>query len=215
MKRALFVVATAALAGCAPTMSSEMLQQYQNRTLYTCCNIHYESSNVSDANYYVGGTVPFGSPVHVTKAGRGEVTIQAGGQELNLHHRYGPPNETLQQYLDKYLVAEDPKMKAATYSRAAQEAIREGRVELGMTKDQVVLSLGYPPAHRTPKLDAWEWTYWYNQWATYRVQFDQNGKVSQLIGAQIPSRNQPIVDDPPPAPAKKAPAKKAPAKKKR
>jgi nitrilase len=59
MKRALLpFLLIVAIAGCSQSMSPELLQQYQNRTLYTCCNIHYESSNVSDANYYVGGTIP-------------------------------------------------------------------------------------------------------------------------------------------------------------
>jgi hypothetical protein len=195
-------------------MSPELLQQYQSRTLYTCCNIHYESSNVSDANYYVGGTVPFGSPVQVQKAERGTLTILAGNQELNLSHRYGEANETFQQYADKVLVSEDPKIKAATYSPSVQQAIKEGRVEQGMTRDQVIMSLGYPPAHRTPSLDAFEWTYWYNTWVTYRVQFGQDGKVSQLIGSQLPSRNQPIKDEPPP-PAKAAKPAKKPAPKKK
>jgi hypothetical protein len=216
MKRALLPISLiAAIAGCQPAMSPEVLQQYQNRTLYTCCNIHYESTNVSDANYYIGGTIPYGSPVQVKKADRGTLTIQAGTQELNLTHRYGAPNETFQQYADKILVEQDPKLKVSAYSQAAQQAIREGRVELGMTKEQVLLSLGYPPAHRTPSLDGWEWTYWYNQWVTYRVQFGENGKVSQIVGTQVPSRNQEIKDDPPPAKASKPAAKKAAPKKKR
>lgn len=217
MKRALLPVALiAAVAGCTPAMAPEVVQQYQSRTLYTCCNIHYESSNVSDANYYIGGTIPFGSPVQVKKADRGTLTIQAGTQELNLAHRYGNQNETFQQYVDKLLVSDDPKSKAAGYSQAAQQAIKEGRVELGMTRDQVLMSLGYPPAHRTPNLTNWEWTYWYNQWVTYRVQFGDDGKVSQIIGNQVPSRNQPIKDDPPPSvKGAKPAAKKAAPKKKR
>jgi outer membrane protein assembly factor BamE (lipoprotein component of BamABCDE complex) len=210
MKRALLpFLLIVAIAGCSQSMSPELLQQYQNRTLYTCCNIHYESSNVSDANYYVGGAIPFGTAAQVKGADRGALTIRAGAQDLTLHHRYGSDNETFQQYIDKVLVSEDPKIKASGYSQAAQQAIKEGRVELGMTKDQVVMSLGYPPAHRTPSLDAWEWTYWYNQWLTYRVQFGEDGKVAQLIGTQLPSRNQAVTDEPPPAKAAKQTQKAA------
>lgn len=214
MKRALLPLGLlAVVAGCTPAMSPEVLQQYQSRTLYTCCNIHYESANVSDANYYVGGTIPFGSQVEVQKADRGTLTISAAGQQLSLSHRYGKENEPFEKYVDKILVSADPKIKVASYSPSVQQAIKEGRVEQGMTKDQVIVSLGYPPTHRTPSLDAWEWTYWYNQWVTYRVQFGQDGKVSQIIGTQVPSRNQPIKDEPPPAPKSTKPAKAAPKKK--
>lgn len=214
MKRALLFAALIAGIGCKTAMAPEVLQQYQSRTLYTCCNIHYESSNVSDANYYIGGTIPFGSTVQVEKADRGTLTIKTGAQELSLAHRYGNQVETFEQYVDKLLVSEDPKLKAASYSLAVQGAIKEGRVELGMTREQVLMSLGYPPAHRTPNLTSNEWMYWYNRWVTYRVQFGEDGKVSQIIGNQVPSRNQPIKDDPPPAKAKPA-AKKAAPKKKR
>ena len=41
-----------------------------------------------------------------------------------------------------------------------------------MTRDQVLMSLGYPPAHRTPSLEGPTWTYWQNRWATMVVVFD-------------------------------------------
>jgi hypothetical protein len=216
MKRVLvlLMVTVGAMAGCQPAVSPELLQQYQGRTLYTCCNLHYESGDVSDANYYVGGMLPLGTPVQVQKLDGRSVTILADGKQLTLQQRYGYQQESIQQYADKILVADDPKLRLSSYSQSAQAAIKESRVEIGMTRDQVVMSLGYPPTHRTPTLSGPEWTYWYNTWITYRVQFDGNsGKVIQLIGTQLPSRNQPITDDPPPAKAKAA--KKAPPKKKR
>lgn len=214
MKRALpSLTLVIAMAGCQPGMSPELLQQYQSKTLYTCCNIHHESSDFSDANYYVGGMLLLGSPVQVQSVDRGAVTILAAGQQISLHHRYGTAQETLQQYIDKILVSEDPKVKLSSYSQSAQQAIKDGRVEVGMTRDQVIMAIGYPPTHRTASLSASEWTYWYNTWMTYRVQFDSDGKVSGFVGTQVPSRNQPVTNDAPPAKASK-PVKKAAPKKK-
>ena len=210
----LLMMAVGAIGGCKPAMSPELLQQYQGRTLYTCCNIHHESSEFSDANYYVGGMVPLGSPVQVQSVDRGAVTILADGQQVSLRQRYGTAQETAQQYIDKILVSEDPKVKLSSYSPSAQQAIKDGRVEAGMTRDQVIMAIGYPPTHRTASLSANEWTYWYNTWVTYRVQFDGSGKVSGLVGPQVPSRNQPVADDPPAAKPSK-PVKKAAPKKKR
>ena len=65
MKRITMVVAIIALAGCRPAPSPEMLRAYQSRSLFTCCNMHYEGDETSDANYYVGTTLPFGTPVTV------------------------------------------------------------------------------------------------------------------------------------------------------
>ena len=48
-----------------------------------------------------------------------------------------------------------------------------------MTKQQVIMALGYPPAHRTPSIDGPMWTYWANRWATFEVYFDGD-RVSRV-----------------------------------
>jgi hypothetical protein len=41
-----------------------------------------------------------------------------------------------------------------------------------MTREEVVMTIGYPPAHRTPSLDQPEWHYWKNRWDDYTVVFE-------------------------------------------
>ena len=71
-----------------------------------------------------------------------------------------------------------------------------------MTKQQVIMSLGYPPTHRTASTDLNTWTYWYNRWLTYQVHVRrQTARWWDLIG-NAPTHNQPIVElKPTPAPA--------------
>jgi outer membrane protein assembly factor BamE (lipoprotein component of BamABCDE complex) len=76
-----------------------------------------------------------------------------------------------------------------------------------MTRDQVIMSLGYPPTHRTASLQDAEWTYWYNTWVTYKVVFNAAGKVDNIVGSPAPTKNEPIVDAPAPRPTAK-PAKR-------
>src|SRR5262245_21650436 len=206
MRRIVVVVAVATIVGCTPALSPEVLKTYQDRTLYTCCNLHQQGGAVSDANYYDGAVVSLGSTVHVESAARSSVTVTADGTKLTLSQDYGRDQESFQQYLDKILVPDDPKQRLASYSRAVQDAIREGRVEKGMTKEQVLMSLGYPPTHRTASTSANDWTYWYNHWVTYRVVFDDTGKVSNVIGRPAPTQDQPIPQEVPkakPTPAAK------------
>src|SRR5262249_16453237 len=136
------------------------------------------------------------------------VTVNAGGTKVAIQQYYGREQESFQQFLDKLLVAEDPKSKEAHFAHAAQAAITDGRGEKGMTREQVLMSLGYPPTHRTPSLSAPTWTYWYNTWQTYQVTFDDAGTVAQVIGQPAPTQNQPIKPDAPPPHAAPAPKKR-------
>ena len=77
-----------------------------------------------------------------------------------------------------------------------------------MTREQVILSLGYPATHRTASISAPEWTYWYNRWVTYKVEFDDKGVVANVVGRPAPTHDQPIQPDPVGKPAAKAPSKK-------
>ena len=192
-----------ALAACHQPVSPEVLHQWQSQSLYTCCNIHYESNQVSDANYSVGSLLPFGSQATVEQATSDTLTFRAGGTQLTLVHSYGRGQESSQQYFSKILVTTDPHVAIASYPKDVQSAITDGRVEVGMTKPQVITSLGYPPTHRTASTDLNTWVYWYNNWVTYQVVFGDNGKVVNLIG-NAPTHNQPIVAGPTPAPARPA-----------
>jgi len=187
------------------------MQAYQGRSLVTCCNIHAEGDDINDANYYVGSLVAAGTPVQVQSVTTDSITFTAAGRKVILHHQYGTAQESMRQYIDKILVADDPRARIASYQSAVQDAIRESRVERGMTRDQVILAIGYPATHKTPSTEASEWLYWYNHWVTYRVEFGPDGKVSDIVGRPAPTHDQPIPEPRPPA---KAAPKKPAAKKK-
>jgi hypothetical protein len=212
MTRAIAIaVLGALLAACHPPVSPEVLHQWQSRTLYTCCNIHYERDEINDANYYVGSVLPFGTSAVAEKATSDSLTFRAGAIPLTLIHAYGAQQESSQQYFSKILVETDPRATFAAFPKQVQDAITDSRVEVGMTRPQVIMSLGYPPTHRTASTDLNTWTYWYNRWVTYQVVFGADGKVSNLVG-NAPTRGEPIVASKPvPTPAK-APARRGKAK---
>ena len=159
------------------------------QTRYLCCNLHYEEHEINDANYLRGALVPFGTRIEITKVSHDRVTFEPiGHPPLTLVLKYGQKNLTMEQYLDRLFVTEDPRAEFARPGRdkklAADMAKRrklidEGVVEKGMTKHDVLLALGYPPAHRTPSLDASAWTYWQNRFVTMVVHFDGD-KVSRI-----------------------------------
>jgi hypothetical protein len=49
--------------------------------------------------------------------------------------------------------------------------IQQGQVFQGMSKQGVILAIGYPPEHQTPSLEADQWSYWRNSHRRFQVYF--------------------------------------------
>ena len=120
---------------------------------FTCCNLHYENDWISDANWSSLPMIPAGQPAQITDYGSYRIVLDIDGKKMRLGQDYGR-SEPLGQFARRFVVAQDPKPKIASWPAGVREAVKEGKVVLGMTKEQVIVSLGYPPLHQTPSLDA-------------------------------------------------------------
>jgi hypothetical protein len=103
---------------------------------------------------------------------------------MRLGQDYGR-SEPLGQFARKFVVAQDPKAKIATWPAGVREAVRLGKVMLGMTKEQVIVSLGYPPLHQTPSLDAPQWKFWLTRVGTFLVVWDDKGRVREVVADPV------------------------------
>jgi hypothetical protein len=148
---------------------------------YLCCNLHTESDWFSDGNFYVGRLYPAGTPITLKDTRRGVAFFEVDGRPMRLGQEYGRQQESFDKFLDKYLVTADPRAKLASAPPAVRQAIQASRLTKGMTKEQVLMSIGYPPTHGTASLDAAEWKYWYNRFTTYVVLFDQQGRLREIV----------------------------------
>jgi hypothetical protein len=63
---------------------------------------------------------------------------------------------------------------------ADREGIQAGKAMVGMTKQGVLIALGYPARHYTQSLEQDRWTYWKNRYNKYAVFFDESGTVAQI-----------------------------------
>jgi hypothetical protein len=180
------VALTTLLAACkGPAVPHPMTGE----TRYLCCNLHYEKPEISDANYLKGTLIPFGTRVQVLEVKKHSVEFQpAGNPPITLVLKYGKDAISMDEYLDRLFLREDPHAKLpkpgkdkkqAAAAEHTRKLIEEGEVGPGMTKDEVIMALGYPPVHRTPSLSSPNWTYWANRWATFEVYFDGD-KVSRV-----------------------------------
>lgn len=149
---------------------------------YTCCNFRHEGDWISDSNYATLPMIPAGTPAKVTGYGRHRAYVEMDGKKMRLGHDYGREQETLQQWTAKMIVANDPKQKIAGYPAAIQAAIRQGKVAPGMTREQVIIAVGYPLTSENASLDAPVWRMWVSSFGEYQIVWDGAGRVKEIAG---------------------------------
>lgn len=149
---------------------------------YTCCNFHYDGDWISDANWSSLPKIPAGTPVRIVEYGDNRVSVDIGGRRMFLGLDYGR-KLGLRAWTQMMVVADDPKKRIAAWPAAVRETIESGKVAVGMTREQVIVSLGYPPAHATPSTESPQWKYWHTTHGTYLVVWDADGRVKDVAAA--------------------------------
>jgi hypothetical protein len=150
---------------------------------YLCCNMRTDGSWISDINYAENGKtiIPAGTPVTVLGYGRQRVHIEVGGKKQAIGNDYSR-DLTLDAFAKRYVVPENPSEKLAQYPKPIQDAIASMRLTKGMSREQVLMAVGYPVSSENPSLDAKVWRYWLSSFAEFRVRFDDRGLVSDVEG---------------------------------
>jgi len=74
-----------------------------------------------------------------------------------------------------------------------RDAIKAARLFNGMTREQVLMSVGYPISGETPNLDTPVWRYWLNTSEEFQVVFDAQ-RVVKEVGALPLSRSKILME---------------------
>lgn len=149
---------------------------------FLCCNMRTTGDWISDINYTDSGQkiVPVGTPTKVTGYGRYRAYVSIDGKRQAIGNDYSR-DLALEAFAKRYVVAEDPRTKIATFAPKIREAIQSARVARGMTREQVLMAVGYPISSENPSLDAPTWRYWISSFAEYQVVFDDAGRVKEVV----------------------------------
>src|SRR5438094_5466484 len=153
------LAAAAALALAVACKEPTVPHPLANQFRYTCCNLHYEKPEITDANYLRGTLIPFGTRIQILEVRKDSVTFKAAGHPpITLTLRDGARSLTLDQYLDRVFPPDDPYArlpklppdgKQAAEADKTRTLIEQGTVTFGMSRDQPRLALGCAPAHGT------------------------------------------------------------------
>ena len=71
---------------------------------------------------------------------------------------------------------------AAALAKKIQDAIAHAQIVLGMSREQVLMSVGYPVSSENHNLEDKTWRFWLSSFQEFRVRFDDNGRVSDVEG---------------------------------
>jgi len=152
------------------------------RSGFACCNLHNDGDSINDGNYAKYPLIPAGTPIDVVKYDGNKALIRINNKNYKLKHDYGRDQESLDVWVNKMVVNEDPRPRIAGYPPQVQAAISAGRVIVGMTREQVIVAVGYPLTSENASLDEPQWRMWRSTHGEYDIQFGANGRVSAVSG---------------------------------
>jgi len=178
------VAAAALLAACGPTYGGmpppEPRQGAYPREAFTLVNLHPDEvrGRLYSVNYQQAGLIPLCSRVTIHEATISGLTFTV--------HDTGRTYE----YLFHRTLYESPEVHIGLYfggscqppqnlSAVDVQGIREGKALPGMSKQAVILAIGYPPRHANSTLDGDRWRYWKSRWNTILVHFHE-GRVVRV-----------------------------------
>ena len=157
--------------------------------VYLKVNIHYQDNGkdckASYANYTNPGAghqiLSVNTPVRIKKWRRSGFIIvdTETNREIFFEYNKGRMQMSIEEYLDK--ITSTSKVNIGRLSDKDRQGIEEGAAGIGMTKEGVMIALGYPATHRTPSPESNRWIYWTNRFGTIAVTFDDKGVVTGII----------------------------------
>ncbi|MDM0113365.1 cell envelope protein SmpA [Variovorax sp. J22R133] len=150
---------------------------------YLCCNLRTTGKKITDINYDESGKsmLPLGTPVSITSYDFRSVEIDVKGKGTQrLMNDYSRDLKAA-PFAQRYVLKDDPKLKLATFSEATRQAIEAAKVIPGMTREQVVMSVGYPVTSENPDFNAKVWRFWLDSWTEFQVVFDDSNVVKSVV----------------------------------
>ena len=150
---------------------------------FLCCNMRTDGSWITDINYDESHKymIPVGTPTKVTGYGHYRVKIDINGKGQAIGNDYSRDLD-LVTFAKRYVVPDDPNVKIATYPKNIQNAIMSARLIKGMTREQVLMSVGYPVSSETHNLDDKTWRFWLFSFSEFRCKFDDKGYLIDVEG---------------------------------
>ena len=151
------------------------------RSGFACCNLRYSGDQLSSSNYARLPFIAVGTPVLIREIDNAQAIVEINGQQMLLRPDPAQTRESPARWLDKAVVAQDPRRRLGEFPAGVRAAIQSGRVMKGMTRDQVIMAIGYPHVDDKKGLEAPSWRYWWSDFESFYIQWTRD-KVRKIDG---------------------------------
>lgn len=151
--------------------------------VYSRYNLHYVNVKGVNKGSYANWTrhvdhvmLPYNTKIQVKSLGskKFEFVTDNGTKIL---WEFNPKNMGMSGIDYIKLITSPTPVNYEVLSDIDRKGIEAGKALPGMSKQGVMVALGYPAKHATPSLESNSWTYWGGRMDNYRVEFDESGKV--------------------------------------
>jgi hypothetical protein len=172
-------------SGCARTVViAETLQLALDHKVYLKHNIWYKEKTrkkLSCLNLQEGKILPFGTEIEPIEATDNELSFKTmDGKKFRIKYDHSLIMLPMEAYIKQIFTTKSRAELTKGMKASRVKLLLAGKIKQGMTKEQVILACGNPPACRTPSQVNSTWIYWLNLESVYRVIFRQD-KVNVIV----------------------------------
>jgi hypothetical protein len=149
---------------------------------YLCCNMRSDGSIMIDINYEgpKEHLISVGTPIKVTGfLWHYRVIVDINGKRQYIKNDYSR-DLPMDEFVKRYVVVNDPAVKMANFPEKIRDAIASARLMRGMTREQVLMSVGYPVSTENPNLGDKTWKFWLGSFDEFDVKFDDDNRVIEV-----------------------------------
>lgn len=132
---------------------------------------------IQSTNYSTGEFIPLNTKVEILDTSNSTIKfiVKASGSVFTLKLNSKHSQVDIDKLDSMYFGNTETNYSKSKY----KNQIQHGQVISGMSRDEVILTRGYPPKHATSSLENNEWLYWISKWNKEKVTF-RNGKVIEV-----------------------------------
>ncbi len=188
-----FLIVTSSLAAAAVLPPDTLpLRQMEGHHYFLGYNLHADLlyKKVSSVNYQLQGSLlPWGTEVRVIRVQRNNLLFEVVGKGKRFRyefHRRTRRSVPLVEHLGRVFLESPEQLKQQVngMSEIDKDGIYEGRVKPGMSREAVLIAVGYPPefANREVLMTDRAWIYWVSRHSKMVVSFGRDGLVSRIDG---------------------------------